>query len=207
MKKKQILRGRGGFTLVELAIVLVIIGIILGAVLQGREMINNAKIKRVLSLENEVVAAVFSYQDRYSFLPGDDNTAAARWPGAVSAAAPNGANGIINGTQAQTINCAAGATEGCNLWDHLRRAGYISGAAGTVTNLTNPYGGQVGIGNYGVGAAPGNVANWIEFTNIPAETAQVLDAQNDDGNWQQGNVRGGAVYNAGTTVTLFFKLN
>jgi prepilin-type N-terminal cleavage/methylation domain-containing protein len=206
MKKEGLLRGQGGFNLVELAIVLVIIGIILGAVLQGREMINNAKIKRVLSQEKEVVAAIYSYQDRYGLLPGDDNVAGTRWAGAVSATGATAANGQINGSAAQTINCAAGAIEGCNIWDHLRRSGFISGAAGTVTNLSNAYGGQVGVGYYGVGTAPGNNETWIEFTNVPAETAQVLDTQNDDGNYQQGTVRGSAAYTAGTFVNLFFKL-
>jgi prepilin-type N-terminal cleavage/methylation domain-containing protein len=206
MKRDGLLRDQRGFNLVELAIVLVIIGIILGAVLQGREMINNAKIKRVLSQEKEVVAAVYSYQDRYGLLPGDDNTVTARWAGAVNATGATAANGQINGTQAQTINCVAGATEGCNIWDHLRRAGFISGAAGAVTNMSNAYGGQVGVGYYAVGTAPGNNETWIEFTNIPAETAQVLDTQNDDGGWQQGTVRSSAAYTAGTSVNLFFKL-
>jgi len=54
-------RNQKGFTLVELAIVLVIIGIILGAVLKGQALINNAKIKRVYNQQREVLAAVYSY--------------------------------------------------------------------------------------------------------------------------------------------------
>ena len=50
-------RNEKGFTLVELAIVLVIIGIILGAVLKGQELINSAKIKRVYNQQREMVAA------------------------------------------------------------------------------------------------------------------------------------------------------
>jgi len=202
------LRGQRGFTLVELAIVLVIIGIILGAVLQGREMINNAKIKRVVSQQKELVAAIFSYQDRYNLLPGDDNNATAKWAGALNAPAPNGANGQINAASAAaTINCANINSEACSLWDHLRRAGFISGGANPYTNPSNPYGGQVGVGFFAAGIAPGNNGNWIQFTNIPAETAQAIDMQNDDnGNWQLGNIRGSAAYNAGTIINLFFRL-
>ena len=68
----KVTRNQKGFTLVELAIVLVIIGIILGAVLKGQALINNAKIKRVYNQQREVLAAVYSYFDKYSFFPGDD---------------------------------------------------------------------------------------------------------------------------------------
>ena len=198
------IRGQKGFTLVELAIVLVIIGIILGAILEGREMINNARISRVYSQYQEIAAAIFSYQGRYGMFPGDDNQVAARggvWAGSVNG---NG-DGVINGTAANTINCAAGGVEGCQLWDHLRRAGFIPGATGTVTNPTNTYGGQIGVGSY---AVQGLTTNWIEFTNIPADTAaQIIDIQHDDGGFATGNIRASAAYTAGTTVTLYFRLN
>ncbi len=60
-----------GFTLVELAIVLVIIGIILGAVLKGRELINNAKAKRTLNDLRGFEALLLTFYDRYGRLPGD----------------------------------------------------------------------------------------------------------------------------------------
>ncbi|WP_293446082.1 prepilin-type N-terminal cleavage/methylation domain-containing protein, partial [Persephonella sp.] len=59
-----------GFTLVELAIVLVIIGIILGAVLKGQELIKNAKEKRLYNTYREMIAAINTYLDRYNALPG-----------------------------------------------------------------------------------------------------------------------------------------
>lgn len=65
-----------GFTLVELAIVLVIIGLILAAVLKGQEMIENAKVKNVENDMKGVVAAYYAYQDRYKAIPGDDLNAA-----------------------------------------------------------------------------------------------------------------------------------
>ncbi|MBK3331627.1 prepilin-type N-terminal cleavage/methylation domain-containing protein [Persephonella atlantica] len=60
-----------GFTLVELAIVLVIIGIILGAVLKGRELINNAKAKRTLNDLKGFEVLALTFYDRYGRLPGD----------------------------------------------------------------------------------------------------------------------------------------
>jgi prepilin-type N-terminal cleavage/methylation domain-containing protein len=63
------LRSNKGFTLVELAIVLVIIGIILGAVLKGQELINNAKMKRAYNQYREVLAAVYTYYDKYGKYP------------------------------------------------------------------------------------------------------------------------------------------
>ncbi|MEM0326942.1 MAG: prepilin-type N-terminal cleavage/methylation domain-containing protein [Desulfurococcaceae archaeon] len=67
-----------GFTLVELAIVLVIIGIILGGILKGQELIFNAKVKRLQSQVKEMMAAVYTYYDKYGYLPGDDPTANSR---------------------------------------------------------------------------------------------------------------------------------
>jgi prepilin-type N-terminal cleavage/methylation domain-containing protein len=77
---------QSGFTLVEIAIVLVIIGLLLGGILKGQEMITQAKIKNIVNDFNGITAAVNSYQDRYRALPGDDLNAAGRWSGTVSGA-------------------------------------------------------------------------------------------------------------------------
>src|SRR2546430_13048603 len=68
-----------GFTLVEIAIVLVIIGLLLGGILKGQEMITQAKIKNVIADFSGVSAAYHGYQDRYRAIPGDDPNAATRW--------------------------------------------------------------------------------------------------------------------------------
>lgn len=62
-----------GFTLVELAIVLVIIGIILGAILKGQELINNAKVKRLQNDLRGLEAAIWTFYDRTGRMPGDCN--------------------------------------------------------------------------------------------------------------------------------------
>ena len=69
---------QSGFTLVEIAIVLVIIGLLLGGVLKGQELITQAKISNITNDINSYASAVYSYQDRYKRLPGDD-PGATRW--------------------------------------------------------------------------------------------------------------------------------
>src|SRR5438552_1963290 len=66
------IRKQQGFTLVEIAIVLVIIGLLLGGILKGQEMITQAKIKNVIADFSGISAAYHGYVDRYKKIPGDD---------------------------------------------------------------------------------------------------------------------------------------
>src|SRR4051794_41514508 len=86
-----------GFTLVEIAIVLVIIGLLLGGILKGQEMITQAKIKNSIADFSGISAAYYGYQDRYRAIPGDDLNAATRWTTPTAATAGNG-NGVVAGT-------------------------------------------------------------------------------------------------------------
>jgi prepilin-type N-terminal cleavage/methylation domain-containing protein len=69
MKQQQ------GFTLVELAIVLVIIGLIVASVLGGKDLIRNAEIRAVIKQYNEFQTGVTTFTERYNGLPGDINGA------------------------------------------------------------------------------------------------------------------------------------
>src|ERR1700704_3663665 len=109
---------QAGFTLVEIAIVLVIIGLLLGGILKGQEMINQARIKNAINDFNGISVAVTSYQDRYRALPGDDPNADARW----TVQAPTSGNG--NGTVEGLYNDATATTESHLFWQHLRIAGF-----------------------------------------------------------------------------------
>src|SRR5437016_14617021 len=86
-----------GFTLVEIAIVLVIIGLLLGGILKGQEMITQAKIKNVIADFSGISAAYHGYQDRYRAIPGDDPNAGTRWTTAPPAF-PGSGNGVVEGT-------------------------------------------------------------------------------------------------------------
>ncbi len=71
------MKNQKGFTLIELSIVLVIIGIILGAVLKGQDLINNARAKKVVQWEKAWETAAWTYMDRNGRFPGDDNAGGA----------------------------------------------------------------------------------------------------------------------------------
>lgn len=186
-----------GFTLVEIAIVLVIIGLLLGGILKGQEMITQAKIKNVIADFSGISAAYHGYQDRYRAIPGDDPNANTRW--AVAPAATQGdGNGVVAGTYNNAgATCAAGV-EACSWWDHLRRAGFVSGTG--VTQPFNALSGIIGVQTGDGAAAPGptllNIAGGSGFfgliicsTNLPDKIAIAIDTQMDDGSSNTGTVR------------------
>src|SRR5688572_21169061 len=185
-----------GFTLVEIAIVLVIIGLLLGGILKGQEMITQAKIKNVIADITGVSAAMYGYQDRYRALPGDDRGATARWTSAPALPAPvaNNGNGVIEGT----YNSATATDESRLFWDHLRRAGFISGAGNEqpFNAVSGRTGVQTGDGAGGANGVLGIAGNTQHFNNLilctanlPDKIAVSIDAQMDDGNGQAGSVR------------------
>jgi len=188
MKKAQ-----KGFTLVEIAIVLVIIGLLLGGILKGQEMITQAKIKNVIADFSGISAAYQGYQDRYRFIPGDDPCAgapaaacsatAARWAGTTS--------GNGNGQVAGAYNSGTATDESRLWWQHLRLAGFVSGSG---TNQPfNAVTGMLGVqtGNTAGGAALGGFSGLIVCSaNLPDKIAIAVDTQMDDGVPNAGSVRG-----------------
>ena len=78
--------GQGGFTLVEIAIVLVIIGLLLGGVLKGQELINSAKVKNFINDFKTMPLFIYGYQDKFKALPGDDANVTTHLGSAATAA-------------------------------------------------------------------------------------------------------------------------
>ncbi|MEN9492593.1 MAG: hypothetical protein RJA63_3042 [Pseudomonadota bacterium] len=171
-------RQQSGFTLVEIAIVLVIIGLLLGGVLKGQELITQAKIKNVANDLNGITAAVYSYQDRFKALPGDDKGAAARWTDIAAPAdftptpaAPDGDGTLDDG-------------ERFYFWAHLRKAGFVAGDPNSGAPL-NAVGGKIEPVTKGLGIGGTGICSH----NLTAKIAEALDVQFDDGKAATGSVR------------------
>lgn len=170
-----------GFTLIEIAIVLVIIGLLLGGVLKGQELITQAKIRNIANDLNGLSAGILSYQDRYRRLPGDD-PGATRWS---LITAPGNGNSIIEGSYEDTD----AAQESRLFWAEMRLAGFLAGDTATLAAATQPAtnaaNGIMGV-QWGALGLSGLV---VCSGNLPAKVAQALDAQFDDGAPATGNLR------------------
>ena len=189
MKKQQ-----SGFTLVEIAIVLVIIGLLLGGVLKGQELINSAKVKSLASDFRAVPTFIYGYQDRFRAMPGDDRLADTRVAGAFRAATPAGGigNNVIEGDWNSTIV----TDESFLFWQHVRLANLavgptgFSGAGGVAAfTPTNSEGGRIGVTGTAPDAAGWNGSFFVCSGNIAGRFAQQIDTTMDDGVTTTGSVR------------------
>lgn len=176
MKKQK------GFTLVEIAIVMVIIGLLLGGVLKGREIITNAKIK---NLENDfqgITAAIYSYQDRYRALPGDDK-GATRFAAAL---AVGDGNGKIQGE----FDSGTAGDESRKFWLHLRNAGLIAGALDDTLQPKHAFQGLTGASTGSTDTTTITIKGLlVGFTDIPGDIALIIESRTDDGEAKKGNVQ------------------
>ncbi len=186
MKKQQ------GFTLIEIAIILVIIGLLVGGVLKGQELIKNAQVRNTISSMDELKASVFGFQDRYRAQPGDmsnarnivgNNAVNCRW------ACDNGLIQPWRNTSLVTNNLSA--------------AGFYSGAFNTAeqnrtpnaqNSPTNPWGGAMFVAfwnQYNNNGRPSrSSANGIYTGRSIASTVLAeIDRKVDDGNPRTGSFR------------------
>ena len=188
MKSQQ-----SGFTLVEIAIVLVIIGLLLGGILKGQELINSAKVKNLANDFRVIPTYIYAYQDKFKALPGDDVNVTTHVNGATLATTPAASigNGVINGNWNSTTN----TDESRLFWQHVRLANLAAGPTDPTDPTytpTNAVGGTIGISS--ATAAQLQITGMsgtyqICSTGLLGKFVKQLDIQMDDGKTETGSMR------------------
>jgi Tfp pilus assembly protein PilE len=177
-----------GYALIEIVIVLVIVGLLVGAVLKGQELVTGARVRHLVAMQEDVKAAYFGFFDRFRSRPGDYDRASTNIP-----CTPACTNGNNNG-EIRSIADGEAIDEHIAVWEHLSKAGFIDGsytyAAGVELPSsvpTNPYGRYLRLiydGLYGAGtaSAPNSPRHNLKMGNqIPSDILLEIDRKTDDG--------------------------
>jgi prepilin-type N-terminal cleavage/methylation domain-containing protein len=181
------MKKQSGFTLIELAIVLVIIGLLLGGVLKGQELINSAKVKNLVADFKNVPVYIYGYQDKFKALPGDD-TLAQTHLGSTATNSISTTLGFIDGSWDSTT----AADDSILFWQHVRLAGLAPGPTTILSAASfvpkNSNGGRVGISS--VPPITGMTGSYFVCSSgIDAKFALQMDITMDNGDTTAGTVQ------------------
>ena len=204
------------FSLVELSIVLVILGLLTGGILAGKSLIRAAELRNVTTEFQRYITAVNSFRDKYFAAPGDIADAHKFW----TSAGGNGANSTCqNATTSTSTTCSGdgngyvtffssgSVAEGYRFWQHLALAGLIEGSytgqPGVTLNVNIPAsklagatwfvsGGPAVAGDtFGYATEAGNMLQYLNAASgnpLKPEEAWNIDSKMDDGKPGSGKV-------------------
>lgn len=189
-----------GFTLIEVAIVLAIVGLVLGGIQKGQELVNLAMAKKLQTDFRNIPLFIYSYQDKFRALPGDDPNANSH-VGGIVAAQPSGEQG--NGAIGGNWNSTNISEESLLFWQHIRLAGFAPGSTVPEDQANwsvNAMGGKLGVQS-GTASAENSPLNGGPGLTNPIRGAYIIcsdaiygkyvkhiDAALDDGNTATGTM-------------------
>ena len=185
--------------MVELAMVLVVIGILMGGVLKGMEMITNTKLKKMQAQQAGTIAAMNLYYDRYTQYPGDDPAATSHFTALNGKPEYNGDGDGFIGTgddwdMDESAPFVAGEQETLKFWSHLRAAGFVEGTYNKHSRPTHAMqDGKIGIQAGGLEIR----YHVLVFGNLDGDMAWILDSR-----WDEGKADTGALQSAEITEDL-----
>lgn len=187
-----------GFTLLEVAIAMTIIGLMIGLTIKGKELVHNSRVKSLADDFKSIQVALYGYQDRFRALPGDDDNASAHLPAADTPVFNGNGNEVING------RWDSRSGESFNLWQHVRLAGFLQGTADMSLDAyipLNTSGGAVGVSDASTAPIAGLNGNFIICSdNIPGKLIRQLDLTMDDGNTALGAMVAGRASTGGAQI-------
>ena len=188
-----ILRGQSGFTLVEVAIVIVISGLLMGWVLKGQELITSARVRNLISQQDNIKAAYFGFYDRYRAPPGDYRLAVESIAGVTGC----GGNGDGDG-RIEDDTATPPREEYILVWEHLSKSGFMHGSytcnstESSATTPTNPFAVFLHLAwdnRYAATLPPTSRHNLKTGSQVPSDILAEVDRKIDDGNALSGSLR------------------
>lgn len=192
-----------GFTLIEMALTLIVVSLLIGGVLKGYELLQSSRVRTIASTATSVQAAYFAFFDRYGHVAGDWNATDA---GKAIGAPVNGGGNDSGHLDTPALNPW---TESNAFWEQLAKAGFIRGVYQGIAA-------EPGLGNdlapLNVVQRPMIIGRTSDFEGATAPRRHIivgrgvtvdllreLDVKLDDGWPHQGKVRA-TVDDAGVTV-------
>jgi hypothetical protein len=191
-------KAQQGWTLLEIVLLVLIVGLIVAGVVKGQEMITSAKVKRIAGQLDEIRASYLGFQDRFKALPGDFAEVDLAFECGASCLRGNGDGHILgesiqeNGSQMH---------EDLLVWTHLSLSGFLKGdyrmvdreaLANDANSPKNPFSVYMRIGfdgQYGLSDSGAPRHNLKSGAQVPIEVAAELDRKTDDGKPYRGAVQ------------------
>lgn len=197
---------KNGFTLIELSVVIVIIGLIVAGIVAGQSLVEQAKLRAYVSDMGKYLTAVNSFRLQYNYYPGDFPNANDYWSNSTNG---NGNGSIYWGAGTNGGSCN-NSGEGQHAWYHLGQSGlvekeYTFSTGNPTAGIHVPYaGGRTTYSLNEVQNGDGTNHIWITsvrpygwYRSCPAHgagltqaQAKAIDLKLDDGNSNSGSVRG-----------------